>query len=106
MNTSTISITHMRAATIIDSNDHTMSFDSRAGESNLPIVCLCMFFATRDFLDDLEASKIVKVYPGSFYSYPSNGVNAACTFTLMPQFPYTNQLLETIIYNLFIKHSL
>lgn len=106
MATIPIIINHMRSATIIDSENHYMSFDCRAGERNRPITCLCLFYASQDFLDDLEASKIVSVKEGSFYSYPSNGETVSCSFTLIPKFSYTNQRLEEIIYHLFEKYKL
>lgn len=106
MATIPIIINHMRSATIIDSENHYMSFDCRAGERNRPITCLCLFYVGQDFLDDLEASKIVSIKEGSFYSYPSNGESVSCSFTLIPKFSYTNQRLEEIIYHLFEKYKL
>lgn len=101
-----IIINHMRSATIIDSENHYMSFDCRAGDRNRPITCLCLFYVDQDFLDDLESSKIVSVQEGSFFSYPSNGEAVSCSFTLIPKFSYTNQRLEEIIYHLFEKYKL
>lgn len=104
--TSEIKIIKMRASTIIESEEHYMSFDSKAGDRMQPITCLCLFYAEHKFLEDLEASKIVSLQPGSFYSYPSNGIAVACSFTLLPKFNYSNQLLSDVIYTLFKKHEI
>lgn len=101
-----ISIVHIKSSTGIDSENHLLTFDYKAGESMKPITCVCTFYANQNFLDELEASKIVSIQSGSFYSYPSNGISAVCSFTLLPKFSYTNQKLEDIMCNLFEKYKL
>lgn len=96
----------MQSCTTIDSEKHYMTFDRKAGDRSESIVCICLFWCTKEFLEDILSSKIVILLPNSLYGFSKKGVSESCSFVLVPQFGYTNQKLEDVLCNLFEKYNL
>lgn len=101
-----ISVIHMKSTTGIDSENNLLTFDAKAGESMKPIVCLSIFWLPEDFLADILQYKIVTLLKDSLMGYCKKGVSESCSFVLVPEFGYTNQILEDIFCNLFEKCNL
>lgn len=101
-----ITVTHMKSATAIDSEDTLFTFDYKAGDSMMPITCMCLFEYSEDFLDDIQNSKIAKYVPHTLSVYYSKEFGSNFSFIIQPQFGYTKQKLEDILCNLFDKYNL
>lgn len=103
MTRSDIYITRMQCASIIHSSMNFISYDHNAGLKLEPIKCITTFWIDGEFIKDLLQTKIVSI---RIMNGNEKDRYACFMLVLKPEFGYTNQKFEDILYELFEKHNL
>lgn len=105
MSRTDIRISHGTVATIVVSTDNVLTFDTADGKNMKQTRCICTFLFPEGFFDDLNNAKILSVIKDSIAQIPQ-GKYSSSSFDFIPQFGYTNEKFEEILFSLFEKYKL
>lgn len=96
-------IIRMNCATVIYTQDAFFIYDKAAGDKMESILCIASKSIPEDFIKEIEATKVVKIEK---VCPPVKDGCFSFSVILSPQFGYSNQMMESIVYQFFEKYKL